>query len=1113
MDVSSAQAPPAVIQGTQQEAVAALGRLIATQQWITEQENALPALPATATMSGRHAFQQQQLAFWDASIVPAPGASRACRWATFGERMLGVMRDEATLRRLDGTLSERAYTLIDTFTRARGHASSPSIHARELTFADAAYAGAVVLDDESMPGLALLFMPGRGWEEFTDRGALHRSVEGNVRADLAEGTPLSGIMIDEFHAAIDAPFVDSRDVTGPFAERLVQRVIALQRERIHAAWPGVGAAPDDDKANTYLLDHVAPLRRLHPYLNIHDLIAARTIRLVNALNRERLEHVPDDVAADWQAARNAYVTATRVAARQRIDSDLTEPTTLEAFVHDGLASRLKARGITTDPDDVIVDVHDFTRAYFHNPTGRVDAAYLGPVRQSLSLAQVALRNEGFLDNNVLMARRRDGTTLGTLPAGAIKPMVREFNLAAAYASYLMRTLGTSPEGQLSRAVTNTVAKARMRFDAEDARLGYYIPHEPRSFVDDHAFRGYAWVDAVLDAPSSVGRRRVDGHEIVVRQLYYKGAALNDVLAIGVRDERSVQRVVLYTPDAPDGISFREFNSRSEAERGFLSQPAFESYLLDRLPADVARLTANGAERHFDLSEGEQRFRWAFTVGDTASIQKTHPFEDRVVERNFFDASYDGALSQVARNVHASARSTTDADVDNLPLLVDPGVVGRGVAGLLGRPFQASWRAYDRIKAGDHATAFIASVDAYVASLDFLAMGAMRPIFMRALAVRASAGSRQIVPAGKLPDPITQFDERFVAQGVSIRQADSVTNGIYTLGNRRYIEQGGKMYGVRRESGTWRLSHPDSATYAPHVKRNAQGGWEYLGLDGGLDPRPFVWATPPDRAALFGLSFHQRRVFEQTLIARTGMREARNIVRRTGRSSLEELTAALTPAQENHWRAAFRAAADAPAQRIPLVAPMAAPVVAPPAANPLAPAAAAAGAAGPAPANWRPPSILQELLPEQWPATLWHYPSRREFMPMNTPRNLVLPQSAHNAAGVTGLGAVSVNPLAPWATLNGTLGGPTLSLGPTHGAYEWISINLTALRARVDAFGHRVFRVFRVRNGSNVNYLIRETVPTEGTIWLRHGEFNSGLRIVPLPDLDGAMPGPSRPPAN
>ena len=79
---------------------------------------------------------------------------------------------------------------------------------------------------------------------------------------------------------------------------------------------------------------------------------------------------------------------------------------------------------------------------------------------------------------------------------------------------------------------------------------------------------------------------------------------------------------------------------------------------------------------------------------------------------------------------------------------------------------------------------------------------------------------------------------------------------------------------------------------------------------------------------------------------------------------------------------------------------------------------------------------------------------------------MLPVSLSPATGARGFNAVSVAPAEVRAS---GLPVPNLHLGMPR---RWVRLDLHALRNRVDEHGNLAFGVFRVRDGSNIRYLVR-----------------------------------------
>lgn len=381
----------------------------------------------------------------------------------------------------------------------------------------------------------------------------------------------------------------------------------------------------------------------------------------------------------------------------------------------------------------------------------------------------------------------------------------------------------------------------MRLQAADARLSYYLPNEPRSFRDDHAERGFRWVKAALEAPVAAGRQRIDGHDVVVRQLTYRGTPMRDILAFSVRQAGAVPTVVYYTPDAPDGIVFREFDDRADAARRFLHHPAFREYLLDRLPVEYATAIPGRSERQF---AGGRVASWVFgSAGGADYTWTAEPFDERVLDGDFLDATYETGVQLALRDVAAFSRSASDANwawlIDWPRRLLLDNLIANAVKGLANAPMhaaQASWRLYDSLKAGDTSQAYLDFTDFYVASLGAVAPGVVGGSARAVIAANFRNGARLV---GGTPARATavSFEPRYEATGI-VRRGSPDAEGFFVIGGQRYIEQNGKLYAVRHDAtfDTWRLKPRGGSdlSWGPAIQRTESAAWAYnvIGLRGG-----------------------------------------------------------------------------------------------------------------------------------------------------------------------------------------------------------------------------------------------------------------------------------------
>jgi hypothetical protein len=947
MDMLPPQAPPAITQGTNQEAVDAVSRLVDAQAWLLEQQAALPVAPDLRHAEALPAHLDALEAFWAMSVPDGGIGSGVPRSTAMASRLASIMRDEAALRLADGTLAPEAAELALRFARSHGGSPPPGLHAAELLLDGSPDVATVIVSDERLPDLVLLFTPTRGWDAFPSLAELHAEAEYLVNRDIAQGVPPPVVPIDDRLVFDDIVRVDSRPLDGDPFQAMVRRLMEVQRERMRNLADDAAQGFDDAGADG---ERALTAARLGDMIDVAALLRARHARLTTALLDERLDALPQPVQDEWRDAVTEHQAALQRSQRFD-DAGAPDLVPLRDFARRTLKELLAGKGFSVDPDDVTVSAHEWP---YDSPQSSPD--------ESFPLTDLALRNVGIFDNRLLVATGPDGQPLARqLTHERIKQFIRDLDVARKYHDYLLDALKTSPEGQLTRTLAVDLQRARMRLNLAEARVSYHRKDEPDQFRPDRRERAHAWVKAVVDSPSQDGRERVEGHTIVASQITYNGAVVRDVLMIGAEQEGAVSTVVFYTPDAPDGLSFREFRSRGEASAEFFNAPAFDGYLLDRLPNDVAVQEAGRRERRFARSAASEQFRWVFSQSPASKPpRKVHRFEEKAIRGDVFEAQYDAALSIMARNIEPLARTSAAAVADEFPD-IDVESIQRSFARFIGRPFAAAWRSYDSVKAGDHAQGFIEFTNAYVSALDFLALPAFKPLTGRTIAVRTARQSRRVGSTGKaLRDPDTVFPEAYRAR-VKASDAKSVEHGIHYIEGRPHIQQDGAMYAARfdADNATWRLVRPGApgSGYAIPVARDAGGTWRYnrnIGLRGGHPdaPRPadlssILRQTMGHDPSLRGMTNQQLAAMERGLIQRVGSYEAAQALA-LRRSRLLPMRGS----EHEHWRAASDAAW---------------------AARPIA-----------TPRTWRPlqPAIphrsasrVHDLIPidrSQWPTTVRHF---------------------------------------------------------------------------------------------------------------------------------------------
>jgi hypothetical protein len=1082
MDMAPPNPSPAVTRNAADDVATLISRMVENQRWVIDQTHFLPAVPADMAPSARAAFMEHLGAFWQAP-----------RNKAFGTHWAALMADAARLGVADGDLSEQAAGGILAFTAAQGHLVPPHVEVRRLLVGTLPYAGAVVIVDSRDDASALLFTPERGWESFRGLVALHAEVEERLRETLANGASLRGLAEDGPVLTGDIS-VASRDIPGNALDVLVQDIVDVQRRRVIDAWSW---RDHQDGWRLRLADRLHDALAPERYTDVIAMLDHREHGLFASNQESRLAQLPVMVRTLWEQALADFqheVTDTRsVLTLGGVDTVAS----IDQFARAEVADRLRRRGISADPATITIELF--------KTTSNTAYGYSGTDMERRSLIALARENFGYLEMRGMQARTASGGLLTSLARDDIVDMIRAVDLRNSYQAYLVRQLKTSARGQHMRAASARLHQARMRFELADARADAFIEGETKSFIDDHAERGYHWVEAVLNSPEPAGRRRVERHDIVVSHVVYEGVRVKDVFVIGTRAADSVSRMILYTPDAPDGRSFREFADRQAATAQFLAHPVFEQYLLERLPIAFSTVDRDGATRRFRVSDGTRRAVWVLSgrSGERPYTLTEGRFTEEEITGNLFDASYDVALGQLGIEAADMARSTSEADYDHTRSIgmwsarlaegFVPVRLGVAVAGA--RALHALWRGIENVARDERADAFEDFVDAFSSAADVTGSYTLARSFRKAIWARMP-GSPGLLTRVQVKGPGIEavFDARYVANNVRLKDASSVTDGVYQIGAKHYIEHRGQLYGVHfdTDNATWRLRKTQHATtdYAPPVSRDNTGLWRHnkdVGLRGGTFDRPDLFDREPAELLIeyrglnpetASLSESDVRVLVQAL-ARQGLRQGvtkRLIHDRTHNRPTSAVLA-------RHWDAALDEA-----RRPPLRIP-----------TPPSPAAST--------------FELVKLERSQWPGTVWHYttPYRHDMFKGTA---LTLNQSLPSATGPSGLHVMTLDPGRSSREIVEVMRGKTRAytftdekLRTIAGAY--VEIDLNKLRNRQREDGTYEFNVYTVAHRSGLEFVIKPTLPAPhrdiaplsprrqrdlAGIALRPGEFRTGLRF-------------------
>ncbi|MEX1828041.1 DUF6543 domain-containing protein [Luteibacter sp. CQ10] len=1037
------QAPPAFVSSSQQEMDDAIRRLVAAHAWHNELSLALPPLPDDPAPADKTEYLSALARFWH---DPSSGRAQALR-----THLAGVMRDEAILRGFDGTLDARSRDMATTFARSIEQAPPAPLKAHHLIIHDAPYAGAVVVTgDDADP--ALLFFPESGWESYADTTALLDAVEQKVRQWQRDGHAPAGVFLDDLDEDPPERLVRLDAMRGSAFFGLLS-VVARQRERLEAAWNLLfdTELPEDDRS--LAVDALRHALRLDMLPDIRRWMAAHERRLIHKVTEERLARAPAEVAGDWRRAMSAYESL------QRVSEQWTwlELPDIEAFAGELLARRLKDIGVTHPLDDIFVMPEPRPL-----PTPLPACHVIAPPFERIELKRLAMLNVGRFDLRCFHPVDGNGRSLdGQLPATELASLIRDIDVGGSYAKLIRTTFFDSPESAMRRTLATGALRTRMRLEAEDARLSAELSDDVASVAGQPLKSLYRWVDRVLNEPDE-RRRANDGKEgVVVRQVMYKGVAVAGVFVIA-STSRHDPRQVLYTPGAPDGITFREFRQWGDVERDLLYDLSFETYLLDRLPPRFTSIQSNGT-RKFHVSESTRLSRWVFGGFPTANTTHTdEAFTDRTVEGDVLEALYDAEIGLREAQVGLVARSSAQADDDHP--LIDPADFAKRLAHFIGRAPMAGWRFYDEVKAGNAPRAFVEFTATYTAMLDFGLAAAWKPLLANSIIVRSAQRSLQLRPLRvDLITPITLFEARFSFTCAKCAKSVANMHGIHHVDGQTAISQGGRMYAVKYDPSaqTWRLTRPgapDSHFSGPAVMHVGQGRWHYrtdVGLLGGAPPAgsttlSVLRAHRHRVADLRDLSDAQLERLSNHLVAGKGTdAAARKLAwRKIGREPL-------TVVERQRWQAAVDWARNRPS-----VHPIAAP------ASPRPPVRVDA-----LPAPRPGAGLSHDAVPVEralWPRHVWHYTDDTTMAVMRGERFQWLEQSVSRRGYPSGAYVTTLDParndldqVALWLSGRNAW---TRQANRPRMTDRWLKLDLDALPP-----GYTLHRVTNVHDGT---YVIR-----------------------------------------
>lgn len=449
-----------------------------------------------------------------------------------------------------------------------------------------------MLEADAATGEALLCCLSQGIEVFPSLKALHEELCQRLADPLQSGALLhlyaASSAVERARQAERLRYEWYAD--DPFEAQVLQ-LIETQRQRLNqpALW-------SDSQAQTTATRHMQAMAAmsLDNDLGIRAALNTRYSLLLERHMPAWLRNADSQALSHIMQTMQELVVASELAAAPGIPNlaQFQRTEDLRTWTRLRLQERLlEDFGLRLEPEQLTISItrarqigpqpYPFNQSLFITWQGlrTVGGKTVEMVTERVPLDDLALVNIAWFDYDYWLTARVSHVDARPLPPGLtpayVQTLVRSLNAGGSYAEFLQTQLIDSRVGRWRLQAHARINRARMRADAVKAR---YAGH----FAEHRSERGYRWATAVVEQPDNALRATVDGHALMARQLLIKGHTVQGVVLVNV-NQASVPSFLLYTPDAPDRRSWREFSSTRQLLRTLRNKPALRQYLIERLP--------------------------------------------------------------------------------------------------------------------------------------------------------------------------------------------------------------------------------------------------------------------------------------------------------------------------------------------------------------------------------------------------------------------------------------------------------------------------------------------------------------------------------------------------
>lgn len=648
----------------------------------------------------------------------------------------------AALRVMDGTLSPASKQLVDSALRY------PTLEERESNLPAGTRPGVypITIDDGSEHGAAFAgaFMitsnDGASADTLTSPGSSQAITLNEQNGPVVLYTPSEGFEEFATPALLRQALAQRLDSGGPGAELLMQSLPLSVQNRASPPTGDdlmLGAAP---LAGDVLAEGI-PLLLKRQAAEI-DTFLAKTFApgsppIANPLQDPTFMAALDE-AADWSAqvdGTNAMLVRNEKLAEKKQPDWLKNLSPVQEAIFSHLEGKEeKSTAKLASLMEKIPSLPSFSRTQMNDaikdayPLANVDADqlkvkvvtqtrfHLGrsgiPQQPSttttyLSLSDLALKNPTHWETGESNKHTQTTMTLPLLDTQGspildsqgqpvildtqrLKTLVNKADIGGEYTKLLEGRMAPDAESGPPADLRNAWKANHSTLMEKEAFLAQLNPDgfQAKATTDTTSKRGVQWIQAVLDYPDPANRPQVDGQDIVANTLTQLGQPVRGTMVIGNNTDSSL---VLYTPGAPDGLSFRELPNL-DALTALLDKKEWKAYTASRKSpiekSDFEKTTES--IKKLSLSLGTDFVELANVAGN---VSKRHdgPTTLTPIPTNIHDEMYsqlsrlliDKADFQSTSSVEVAAQSTRNKimfgiEVATLFLDLLP-VIGRGVS--------------------------------------------------------------------------------------------------------------------------------------------------------------------------------------------------------------------------------------------------------------------------------------------------------------------------------------------------------------------------------------------------------------------------------------------------